>query len=179
MLASRSGPLHSSRRGAWLARPGLPILWLAAGLLGGLAVAGPALGATPIGSQFQVNTYTTDEQRYSSVAVDADGDFVVVWQSEGSAGSDTSSWSIHGQRYDASGNALSSEFQVNTYTSNYQRWPSVASDADGDFVVVWESKGSASSDDGHPIQGQRYDASGNAVGSEFRTCSVYPVLIPS
>jgi hypothetical protein len=84
---------------------------------------------------------------------------VVVWSSYGSAGSDTSSRSIQGQRYDASGNAVGPEFQVNSYTTNRQFFPSVSVDADGDFVVVWESLGSAGTDtSGDSIQGQRYQA---------------------
>jgi hypothetical protein len=122
-----------------------------------------------LGSDFQVNTYTFDEQRLPSVAVDANGDFVVVWWSFGSAGSDTSLYSVQGQRYDASGTALGSEFQVNTYTTGFQLFPSVGVDADGDFVVVWHSEGSAGSDtEPWSIQGQRYDACGNALGSEFQ-----------
>jgi hypothetical protein len=52
-----------------------------------------------LGSQFQVNTYTTSDQGAAAVTVDAYGDFVVVWESDGSAGSDTSNLSIQGQRY--------------------------------------------------------------------------------
>ena len=40
------------------------------------------------GSEFQVNTYTTDNQAASSVAMDADGDFVVAWTSYGQDGGD-------------------------------------------------------------------------------------------
>ena len=59
-----------------------------------------------------------------------------------------------------------SEFQVNTYTTNYQGQPSVASDSDGNFVVVWASGGSAGSDtSGSSIQGQRFDSNGVAIGS--------------
>ena len=117
-----------------------------AGLVGALAVSGTALGATPLGSQFQVNTYTNNGQNRPSVSVDAVGNFVVVWQSRANAGSDTSLYSIQGRRFDASGNAIGGEFQVNTYTRNDQRYPSVSVDADGDFVVVWASLGSAGGD---------------------------------
>jgi hypothetical protein len=51
-----------------------------------------------------------------------------------------------GQRYNASGSAIGGEFQINTYTTNSQYRPSVASDSSGNFVVVWESDGSAGSD---------------------------------
>ncbi len=52
-----------------------------------------------MGTQLRVNTVTTEDQLNPSVAVDADGDFVVVWESNGSSGSDTDSTSIQGQRY--------------------------------------------------------------------------------
>jgi hypothetical protein len=32
---------------------------------------------------------------------------------------------------------LTDDFQVNVYTEQWQRFPSVASEADGDFVVAW------------------------------------------
>jgi hypothetical protein len=156
----------------------MAILWLAAGLLSALGFAEAALGATPVGPQFQVNTYTTSRQSWPSVAVDADGDFVVVWESKGSAGNDDLAYSIQAQRYDASGNAVGSEFQVNTYTTGYQTSPSVAVDADGDFVVVWESAVPIDFETSIcSIQGQRYDASGNIVGSEFQV-NTYTAIDP-
>ena len=78
---------------------------------------------------------------YPSVAADADGDFVVVWESDGSSGTDTSCTSIQGQRYASTGAPQGAQFQVNTYTTSYQRRPAVAADAAGDFVVVWDSYG--------------------------------------
>jgi len=124
---------------------------------------------TPQGSQFQVNTYTTGTQNDPSVAMDADGDFVVVWESDGSGGTDTSGYSTQGQRYDAAGTPQGSQFQVNTYTTSTQFVPSVAMDADGDFVVVWTSYGSGGTDMSFgSIQGQSYNAAGSAVGSEFQ-----------
>ena len=90
----------------------------------------------PEGAEFQVNTFTTSAQQQPSVAVDAGGGFVVVWNSNGSSGTDTSLSSILGQRFAANGTAQGGEFQVNTYTTYYQNGPSVSADADGDFVVV-------------------------------------------
>ena len=40
-----------------------------------------------VGSEFQVNTYTTSGQTNVQGAMDSDGDFVVVWQSDGQDGS--------------------------------------------------------------------------------------------
>ena len=121
------------------------------------------------GSQFQVNTYTTNVQPTPAVAMDADGDFVVVWQSYGSAGTDTSGYSIQGQRYDAAGIALGSQFQVNTYTTSYQIFAAVAMDADGDFVVAWQSNGSDGTDtSSFSIRRRRYDSAGARPGHEFQ-----------
>jgi len=39
-----------------------------------------------VGSEFQVNTYTTGAQYFPSVAMDATGNFVVVWTSSGQDG---------------------------------------------------------------------------------------------
>ncbi len=71
------------------------------------------------------------------MSLDADGDFVVVWFSYGSGGTDSSSISVQGQRYASDGSTVGGEFQVNTYTTSSQKDPSVSLDADGDFVVVW------------------------------------------
>jgi hypothetical protein len=121
------------------------------------------------GSEFQVNTYTTGSQQASDVAMDADGDFVVTWQSIGSAGSDTSATSIQAQRYNSHGTAQGAEFQVNTYTTGDQTSADVGMDDSGDFVIVWSSEGSSGSDtSGRSIQGQRYNSSGSAQGAEFQ-----------
>ena len=112
---------------------------------------------TPLGGEFQVNTYTTNSQRYPTVAADAAGNFVVVWESSGSSGTDSFA-SIQAQRYATNGNPLGGEFQVNTYTTSVQSYPAVASDANGNFVVTWESDGSSGTDtSSRSIQAQRYD----------------------
>jgi hypothetical protein len=115
------------------------------------------------GAEFRVNTYTTSSQYYPSVAMDSDGDFVVSWQSPGQDGG---GYDIYAQRYDNAGVAQGAEFRVNTYTTEYQYYPSVAMDSDGDFVVSWMSDGQDGS--GFGIYAQRYDNAGVAQGAEFR-----------
>ena len=70
--------------------------------LGRFGVADAAPG-DPIGAEFQVNSYTTGRQATGVVATRSAGGFVVVWRSEGSSGTDTSVFSIQGQRYDGAG----------------------------------------------------------------------------
>ncbi len=74
-------------------------------------------------------------------AVDHDsaGNFVVVWDSRGGFGNDTSGNSIQGQIFDSAGTAVGSQFQVNTYTYDYQFSTQVAVSPGGNFVVVWSS----------------------------------------
>jgi hypothetical protein len=123
----------------------------------------------PQGDQFQVNTYTTDGQRSAAVASDSVGNFVVAWESFGSSESDTSRFSIQGQRFNGTGVPQGSQFQVNTYTTSEQLDPMVASDSNGNFVVVWESLGSSGSDtSSYGVHGQRYDSAGSPQGGQFQ-----------
>ncbi len=85
-----------------------------------------------------MNTYTTGLQHHDDLAVDADGDFVVVWEDD-LGNRDGAGSAIFGQRYDASGNRLGGEFQVNSYTTGGQRIPSVSVSPAGGFVVAWTS----------------------------------------
>ena len=48
-----------------------------AALLAAFAAAGSAFGATPVGSEFQVNTVTTLSQRRPNVSVKADGSYYI------------------------------------------------------------------------------------------------------
>src|SRR6187401_2650265 len=61
---------------------------------------------------------------------------------------------------------VGSEFQVNTYTPDYQRRPAVASEDNGDFVVVWQSAGQDGS--GLGVFGQRFSSAGSRLGAEFQ-----------
>jgi hypothetical protein len=118
---------------------------------------------TAQGPELQVNTYTTGWQVNPSVSSDADGNFVVVWQS---SGQDGDGYGVFGQRYSSAGAVLGGEFRVNTYTTGHQRLPSVASAANGDFVVVWES--GSQDDGGYGVFGQRYSSAGAVLGGEFQ-----------
>lgn len=96
---------------------------------------------SPAGTEFRVNTYVTNDQNYPAVAMDTDGDFVVTWESWAQKdNSSANQWDIYAQRYNAAGVAQGGEFHVNTfYFTSSQADSAVAMDADGDFVVVWES----------------------------------------
>jgi hypothetical protein len=117
----------------------------------------------PLGGEFQVNSHTTGYQRYPSLAIGPDGGFVVAWESVGQDGDRTG---VFGRRFDALGAPLGGDFQVNTYTTDYQRDPAIDTDLYGNFVVVWESYRQDGSRSG--VFGQRLDASGVRLGEEFQ-----------
>ncbi len=117
----------------------------------------------PLGTEFRVNTYTTDSQARPAVASDSSGNFVIVWQS---FPQDGSNYGVFGQRYASTGEPLGPEFRVNTYTTNGQREPAVASDSSGNFVVVRQSDLQDGESNG--VFGQRYASTGAPLGPEFR-----------
>jgi len=98
----------------------------------------------PAGAEFQVNTFTSADQVWSSVAALNDGGFVVTWSS---LGQDGSGYGIYGQRYDASGGAAGPEFQINQITvgdqvaQTFYGSETVAQLADGRLVQTWTGFG--------------------------------------
>jgi hypothetical protein len=117
----------------------------------------------PASGEFQVNSYATGSQFRSWVARNTTGAFVVVWTSDGEDGG---GYGIFGRRYDAAGNPLATEFQVNAHTTGAQDRATVAMGSGGDFIVAWESYGQDGDDFG--IFARRFDAGGTAVGAEFQ-----------
>ena len=149
-----------------LADGGFVVTWSSYGQDGsGYGIYGQRYAAdgTPVGGEFRANTYTSNDQIYSSVTALTDGGFVVTWSSNGQDGS---GYGIYGQRYAADGSPVGGEFRANTYTTSDQVYSSVTALADGGFVVTWSSDGQDGS--GYGIYGQRYAADGTPVGSEFR-----------
>jgi uncharacterized delta-60 repeat protein len=114
-----------------------------------------------VGGESRINTVTAfDQTRVSSTALN-DGGYLLVWQSNRQDGS---GFGVYGQRYDAMGQAVGSEFLVNTTTANSQQLASVAALTDGGFVVTWQSNLQDGS--GFGIYAQRYDAAGSRMGVE-------------
>jgi len=105
----------------------------------------------PLGTEFRVNSYTTNTQFIPAISADSTGNFVVAWQSNGEDGA---SDGIFGQRFDGSGAPFGPEFRVNSYTTSQQVAPIVAAAASGEFVVVWNSNGQDGQGSG--VFGQRY-----------------------
>lgn len=135
-----------------------------------LGPASPSGASQPLTPQFQVNTLTYSAQQQPAVATDSAGNFVVVWESYSSSGSDTSGLSIQVRRYHSDGTPVGPEVQVNSSTADEQSSPSVAMNSAGAFVVVWASYQDTSDFD---IMAQRFNAAGAKVGPELLVNSEY------
>ncbi|MEM6273506.1 MAG: hypothetical protein AAF998_29140, partial [Bacteroidota bacterium] len=118
-------------------------------------------GAT-VGSNFQVATTSTGNQRQPKVAMNASGQHVITWMDENL---DASSYGIYFALYSAANAVVVGETAVNTTTNDYQGYPDVGMAADGSFAIVWQSKDQDGS--GNGIYGQLFTAAGATSGSEF------------
>ena len=96
------------------------------------------------------------------LAINATGDYLVVWTRHAGEGSPAR---VMGRRFTREGPA-DNAFEISTNRSSYKVHPAAAMAPDGSFVVVWESEGQ----DGHGagIFGQRFDSQGVRRGVEFR-----------
>ena len=119
-----------------------------------------------IGLELQVNSYTVSDQDSGAVAMDDDGDFVVVWASLGQDGNFNG---VFARLFTSSGAAVGVEFQINLATATAQSEPAVSRDADGDFVVAWSSRHLTANLD---VFARRFSSSGIALGGEITVNTV-------
>jgi hypothetical protein len=90
----------------------------------------------PVELEFQVNTAFAKHQQNPAVVGLADGGFLVTWQSKDQDGDD---WGVFGQKFDADGDPISTEFQMNTTASGAQADPALAASSDGALIGAWTS----------------------------------------
>jgi len=120
----------------------------------------------PLGADFLVNSATGTYSVTPDVAADAAGNFIVVWATEPPAPSDSDGLGVVARRFGGDGTPLGPEFQVNAYTTGQQRYPAVAADGDGNFLVAWADGGDG--DCFFCVDAQRYDAGGSPIGAVVR-----------
>ncbi len=119
-------------------------------------VTGPLL--IEAGTDQRVGTFGTGQQNSPAIAADQNGNYVIVWTADGQDGDGRA---IYGRMYDANANPLTGEFQVNSTAVGNQAHANVAMNADGRFVVVWDTNDA-------DIFGQIFNPAGNRVGGEFQ-----------
>lgn len=110
------------------------------GLLG--QIIDPTTGAK-IGDEFQINeTGTVDQGKDTllnhNVTVLSNNDVVVTWEDLSVSGNEE----VKARVFDQDGNAITSEFTVNTTATGDQKAPTVTALANGNFVVAFEDDNS-------------------------------------
>ena len=114
-------------------------------------------------SNFQVNTYTEDNQVGNADCGLADGGFVICWYSEDQ---DQSPYSTFGQIYNSDGTKRGNEFKINEYSQGCQWYADIYGRPDGGFVVCWSSRENRSNDS--DIYAKMYDNEGQTFKNEFQ-----------
>ncbi len=115
----------------------------------------------PVGSIFQVNTIATNDQEYSTAAVDTSGNFTITW-----SGHQSGHWNIYGQSYLTGGTANGSEFQVNSTTNDDQQYSSIAFAGGANPIIAWSSNNQDGN--GWGVYVQQVTPTGALVGGEVR-----------
>jgi hypothetical protein len=106
-----------------------------------------------IAAEFMVTTFTAG---YPDVTGHPGGTFTVVWDESAPDGY----FDVIGQRFNSSGAAIGSNFQVNTQTASQIR-PAIAAGPGDEFVVAWvdfNSKG---------VRARQFASDGSPVGDQF------------
>jgi len=116
---------------------------------------------SPVGDEFQVNTFTQSHQQDATVVAGPQGDFLVLWQSRHNDGSGRG---VFARRYDGQGQPAGDEFQVNTSTEGQQQDPAATFDSQGGFLVTWSGEGT---DDSSGVFARKYNAAGVPEGDQF------------
>lgn len=131
----------------------------------------------PFGHEFQVNRNNTKSQQESDIQMDKDENFVITWSSAQNGNFDD----IYAQKFLSNGTRVGSEFRVNSENWSYSSSsPAIGLDTNGKFVIVWEVGMNEGKSQG--IFAQRFDSSGNKIGSQFRISSkidgseMYPAI---
>jgi len=119
-----------------------------------------AFNGDSLGPRIVINDdVSTENQVYPGIAMNNDGYFVVVWHDDRNVSTD-----IYGQRFDPSGSPIGGNFLINDDVGDYDQYhPSCAMDFAGNFTVVWYDN----RDGGLNIYGQRFNNTGNKIGSNF------------
>ena len=108
--------------------------------------------------KFQVNTQVTGTQQSPSIDSLSDGGFIVSYDSGDGAG-----YGVFAQRFDANGNLVGDELQINDTTLNHQWTSSVTALENGGLVVAWTDRvlTDISSEN---VVFKVYDSAGQSVG---------------
>lgn len=111
-----------------------------------------------------VNTNTVGDELAPRMARLADGGWVIIWSGRETVASAAGDFGVFGQRYDASGGPIGSEFLISSSTPGQSEYdPDIVALPDGGWIVAWQSVPAPFTGVGSTlVYTRRYDAAGNA-----------------
>ena len=118
-----------------------------------------------IDSEVLVNTTTKNSQARPSIKFFPDGRFIVIWESWKQDITTPSGYGMFGQLFANDCEKIGGEFQLNTYTNDYQWYGDIEIISNNEFAAVWcswEQDG-----DFGGIYFQRFDSTGSKLRSEI------------
>ncbi|MGH1579014.1 calcium-binding protein [Planktotalea sp.] len=128
---------------------------------GGVFAQRYASDGTPLGGEFQVNTYTNLHQVTPSIVALAGGGFVIAWESiQGNT-----NYSIFAQVYNSDGTLNGGELLLDDNLAEAQRNVDLEALPNGGFVATWETSYIGSSDS--VLHVKLFDAAGTGTTNEI------------
>ena len=116
--------------------------------------------ANPIGDETIANTQTTDHQYQVASTALTDGGFALVWYTDNNR-------NIKYQRFDADGQKVGSEKQINSDATNTSYQPNIIQMSDGNLFISWTSDYVYSQSDDNGITAAYVDIDGNRLSTDF------------
>lgn len=132
-----------------------------------------------IGKEFPINELVSNDKTDFSIAMDKDGNFVVVWHSSSliwhsDIGKGGKYDDIYARTFDKNGKPLTGDFLVNTTTINDQEEPNVIINDSGNIYFSWINRYEELNPDNYikntfsNVYGQVFNIKGEKIGSEFQ-----------
>ena len=118
------------------------------------------------GSTIAVNAGHSGTQVRPVIVAFTDNTFAIVYDDSGADAIGGTGTGVLLQLFNSDGTKNGNEVLVNTYTTSSQYHTTIDRFSDNSFVVAWDSYGQIDSDSRHEVYFQRFDSSGNKVGSE-------------
>ncbi|QKK01470.1 MAG: hypothetical protein HND55_01680 [Pseudomonadota bacterium] len=119
---------------------------------------------TPSGAIERISQYQNTNQRRVDLARNADGRYMIVWQS---SEQDGESWGIFGRCLTADGDG-GGEFQINQSIDGAQSQPRVVGLGDRGFAVAWHDNAGRSSFEYRRIMLRHFDRHCDPLGDELQ-----------
>lgn len=117
-----------------------------------------ASDGTPFADQFKIDTYGGES--FSSITVDPNDNFLVVWEDS------RDNESIYARRLDSAGNTWDTPFRISAPEASRDRAPSAAIGGDGEIAFVWFSvNGPGDDTDPTAISARLYQLPEGGIGN--------------